>query len=400
VLLALVGEQWLTITDEDGRRRLDDPDDFVRVEIEAALTRNVRVIPILVDGARMPRADKLPPSLAGLVRRQALELSPARFEYDTSRLLTVLDRTFAEVRTAHEDAAAASASAEKATDLRTTELPKAPEPALGGKKAAEQRARDQAERAAPHPRLAAAGPSLQADPGGEQLSTATGAAEADVGTGVPAGTVEGVHGAEADHVGPGSASGGPRPAARRRRWAWGIAALVAVIAAALVVVPQISGPECSQTASGTATFPASFETGTEGWHPSEGPDAGCTSQASDFATDGSFSLRIDSASTEGDWYGTNFDEPVDISGTSEVSADIRTLEAETQTAIAVQFGDDGTWCETPDWGGAGAGTDLVTVTLDLDSMNCDGPSDLTDLRAVWVWFNGEGSFWLDNVRVE
>ena len=54
VLLALVGDEWLTITDAGGRRRLDDPHDFVRLEIEAALARNVRVIPILVDGARMP----------------------------------------------------------------------------------------------------------------------------------------------------------------------------------------------------------------------------------------------------------------------------------------------------------------------------------------------------------
>jgi TIR domain/Kelch motif len=100
VLLALIGDEWVTIADEHGRRRLDDPDDFVRLEIEAALTRNVRVIPILVDGATMPRADELPPSLVRLVRRQALELSPARFDYDTSRLLKVLDRTFAEVRTA------------------------------------------------------------------------------------------------------------------------------------------------------------------------------------------------------------------------------------------------------------------------------------------------------------
>ncbi len=98
VLLALIGDQWLTITDEHGRRRLDDPDDFVRLEIEAALTRNVRVIPILVDGARMPRADELPGSLARLVRLQALELSPARFDFDTGRLLKVLDRTLAEVR--------------------------------------------------------------------------------------------------------------------------------------------------------------------------------------------------------------------------------------------------------------------------------------------------------------
>jgi hypothetical protein len=103
VLLALIGHHWLTVTDEHGRRRLDNPDDFVRLELEAALTRQVRVIPILVDGARVPHAEDLPDSLAKLVRRQALELSPARFEFDTSRLLKVLDSTLAEVRTAKED---------------------------------------------------------------------------------------------------------------------------------------------------------------------------------------------------------------------------------------------------------------------------------------------------------
>jgi hypothetical protein len=128
VLLALIGDRWLTILDEDGRRRLDDPADFVRVEIEAALTRNVRVVPILVDGARMPRAAELPPSLAKLVRRQALELSPARFDFDTSRLLRVLDRTLDEVRTAaREDAAAISAPADRPPDLTAAEPPTAPE---------------------------------------------------------------------------------------------------------------------------------------------------------------------------------------------------------------------------------------------------------------------------------
>ena len=97
VLLALIVDRWLTITDEHGRARLDDPDDFVRLEIEAALTRNVRVIPILVEGARMPQTDELPPSLATLVHRQALELSPSRFEFDTGRLLKVLDSTLADV---------------------------------------------------------------------------------------------------------------------------------------------------------------------------------------------------------------------------------------------------------------------------------------------------------------
>src|SRR5690348_3510820 len=105
VLLALIGNEWPTMTDEHGRRRLDNPDDFVRLEIEAALSRRVLVIPVLVDGARMPRADELPASLAALVRRQALELSPARFDFDTSRLLRVLDRSLAEVRAAQQDPA-------------------------------------------------------------------------------------------------------------------------------------------------------------------------------------------------------------------------------------------------------------------------------------------------------
>lgn len=104
VLLALIGNRWLT-ADRDGRRRLDDPNDFVRVEIEAALTRNVRVIPVLVEGARMPRADELPASLAMLARRQALELSPSRFDLDTQRLLRLLERTI----TRSEDGAPAGA---------------------------------------------------------------------------------------------------------------------------------------------------------------------------------------------------------------------------------------------------------------------------------------------------
>ncbi len=98
VLLALIGDQWLTITGEDGARRLDNPGDFVRLEIEAALARNVRVIPILVEGARPPRADQLPASLAKLVRRQALELSPSRFNSEIGPLLRVLDMTLAKAQ--------------------------------------------------------------------------------------------------------------------------------------------------------------------------------------------------------------------------------------------------------------------------------------------------------------
>ena len=102
VLLVLIGSQWLTVTDEKGRRRLDNPGDFVRLEIEAALTRDLRVIPVLVEGAKMPRADQLPASLAKLVRRQALELSPDRFDSDARRLLRVLDTTITEATQARQ----------------------------------------------------------------------------------------------------------------------------------------------------------------------------------------------------------------------------------------------------------------------------------------------------------
>lgn len=75
----------------------------------------------------MPRAAELPPSLARLVRRQALELHPARFDFDTGRLLRVLDKTLAEVRAAQQAAAFTKAPVEEAPDSSTTELPKAPD---------------------------------------------------------------------------------------------------------------------------------------------------------------------------------------------------------------------------------------------------------------------------------
>jgi glycerophosphoryl diester phosphodiesterase len=96
VLLALIGDRWLTISDKDGNRRLDDPKDFVRLEIEAALRRRVRVIPILLGSAEMPTKEELPPSLFKLTRRQAMRLTPSRFEADIGRLLQVLDKTLLE----------------------------------------------------------------------------------------------------------------------------------------------------------------------------------------------------------------------------------------------------------------------------------------------------------------
>ena len=93
VMLAMIGDRWLTITDADGSRRIDDDVDFVRLEIEAALARNIRVIPILVSGAKMPRPRDLPSSIDTLAYRQALELSAHRFKLDLARLLKALENT-------------------------------------------------------------------------------------------------------------------------------------------------------------------------------------------------------------------------------------------------------------------------------------------------------------------
>ncbi len=109
VLLALIGDRWLDITDETGQRRLDDPDDFVRLEIEAALRRDVRVIPILVGRAPMPRSGQLPDSLRGLVRRNAIEVSPNRFESDLARLVRAIDKTLGAIGPADAPADASGA---------------------------------------------------------------------------------------------------------------------------------------------------------------------------------------------------------------------------------------------------------------------------------------------------
>ena len=93
VILVLIGPKWASMRGSGKTRRLDDPNDFVRLEVSAALSRGVRLIPVLVEGASMPAADDLPADLAKLVQYQALQLDPARFRADTDQLLAVLERS-------------------------------------------------------------------------------------------------------------------------------------------------------------------------------------------------------------------------------------------------------------------------------------------------------------------
>jgi hypothetical protein len=94
VLIAVIGKRWLISSNEEGKRRLDNPDDFVRLEIATALKRKIRVIPVLVDGALIPQSSDLPDDLKLLVRRNALEVSHNRFNADLARLIDALERVF------------------------------------------------------------------------------------------------------------------------------------------------------------------------------------------------------------------------------------------------------------------------------------------------------------------
>jgi hypothetical protein len=119
VLLVLIGSQWLAITDDAGRRRLENSYDFVRIEIEAALQRNVRIIPILIGRTTMPEAHELPASLGKLARRQALALDPNRFEVDTRRLVRVVEKTLAEEEAKRQSAAQQAAEESRLTTVET-----------------------------------------------------------------------------------------------------------------------------------------------------------------------------------------------------------------------------------------------------------------------------------------
>jgi hypothetical protein len=98
VVLVLLGDEWATITHKDGGgRRLDDSDDPVRLEVEAAFRHKRQVVPILVEGAPMPSPGNLPDSLGRLVRLHGLALTDARWDEDVSQITERLDEVAARV---------------------------------------------------------------------------------------------------------------------------------------------------------------------------------------------------------------------------------------------------------------------------------------------------------------
>jgi hypothetical protein len=97
VVLVVIGRGWIDQRDAEGRLRLDSPDDWVRMEIERALARDVPIVPVLVGGAAMPWPDQLPDSLAPLAGRQAFSVSDQRWSEDIDALAMQLSRVSPEL---------------------------------------------------------------------------------------------------------------------------------------------------------------------------------------------------------------------------------------------------------------------------------------------------------------
>lgn len=140
----------------------------------------------------------------------------------------------------------------------------------------------------------------------------------------------------------------------------------------------------------------SFESGTEGWGPASWNDAGTVAQTMNFHTDGSYGLQVNS--TNGGWFGLNFPAPLDLTDKVKIKYDLQTLAAGTSQQIAIQVGDAWTWCEGGGWGWINSNT-TITVEIDLTSMSCGTPN-LNKVNAMYIWFSGGGTFYIDYVRAE
>ena len=94
VLIVVIGKQWLHIKNSSGQRRLDNPDDFVRIEVATALERGIPVIPVLVHGTPMPSKAELPDNLKALSQRQAVVINGASYEFGIEQLVSAIERYF------------------------------------------------------------------------------------------------------------------------------------------------------------------------------------------------------------------------------------------------------------------------------------------------------------------
>jgi TIR domain len=118
VMLVLMGERWANFTDpKTGKRRLDNPKDFVRIEIRGALNRNIPVVPVLLDGAELPDEAELPDDIKGLLNRQAQYVDLRNFGTDVQRLINKLGMGSTAKRTTSSATEVATPRPEAEADL-------------------------------------------------------------------------------------------------------------------------------------------------------------------------------------------------------------------------------------------------------------------------------------------
>lgn len=103
VLVVVIGKNWLKGTHKDPYHRIEDPEDFVRIEVQTALERDIKVIPVLVAGAKMPLKSELPQPLNSLAGLQAMEVSDLRFPADSESLIAAIKEVGIQQKNQFED---------------------------------------------------------------------------------------------------------------------------------------------------------------------------------------------------------------------------------------------------------------------------------------------------------
>ncbi len=146
---------------------------------------------------------------------------------------------------------------------------------------------------------------------------------------------------------------------------------------------------------GAAVILFSFEDGTQGWRSINGL-AATFAQSSDFATDGSSSLRVD-VGAAGDWFGTNFDAPIDLSDKTRLLVDLRLVGPAQGHNVVLQVGSGFAWCENSTWQNADANS-TTTLEIDLTSMSCR--AEQNDVRGIWLFLGENRTYHVDAVRAE
>jgi alpha-galactosidase len=144
----------------------------------------------------------------------------------------------------------------------------------------------------------------------------------------------------------------------------------------------------------------SFENGTEGFTIANPDSGGTVAQAPAFHTDGEFGLEV-TTPVSGNWFGAPVPATLNLTGRSGIEFDVRTGDVGTSGEIAVQVGDDLTWCQGGRWAWTGPNASR-TVTEPFSDIECPAETtlDLTQIRTVWVFLNSGGVVHIDNVRAE